>query len=832
MKKYKIAFVKFGGLSAGGTERWLQMMAANVSRSKFEIDYYYCDAAPYIGSDYKHADTDAYRKKYMEEHGVNLVKFHVGAKDITKPRHPWVDTNFWEVFDGSKYDLVQTAKAGHSEYPYVEMKNKVVEYVALSGMVDHSPNIVKTIHISHWSKDAWVKVGGNPAHAEVIYIPVEEPCTQDTFRDEMNIPDDAIVCGFHQRNNDNIASNIQLAAIHRLSAPKVHTVVLGGGEPYRRQARQLGMRNIHFLPHTGNQYIISKFLNTLDIYSHGRSDGETFGTVLAEAMIHGKPCISHYVKQGANAMPETIGPAGYVVGAQDDRSLLYGLLSRVNNRTMIIREYSGVLELLVSDKDRREELGRVGRNYAMNNYSIRKCVNRLEEIWMKFLEPVHRSVPGDIRLRTLSKSDVHIYEEVVEKDEYRLKDAQRHLGINNPKVFDFGGYIGTFSLKTFAVFKDAKVYVFEGNTKAVDCLRHNLKEKVELGTCIIDNVVIGESKTEKTLTFCFHRRNPGGSWFVNQENVDTLTIDRNEYEVTRKLYKVESLSSLCNQYGVPDILRIDIEGAESKIFAEQSKRYLKDISYICMEWHGTENLKSILGVIEKSHVVIFNSPYPHGESGMLYAYKSDRVSRKYDIKSYVAHNEDYTNFYTIEKVRKSFEKYEKQNLFRICGYEKMITRYPGVRGVHIDIGAGCGWLAKKTSAYFGKVIAIEPSVAAIIMAKEITRGCKNIDFVISDAITALGILAPDSPVFFTTSTVFAHLEVGYLNDLLGLLNNMPTGSIFVFDEPYGCELNEEGWCVRPEEWWTEKLPDWHLKFSGKRIPKRSYWKGLNGVKVI
>ena len=32
MKKIRVAFVKFGGLAAGGTERWLQMMAANQPR--------------------------------------------------------------------------------------------------------------------------------------------------------------------------------------------------------------------------------------------------------------------------------------------------------------------------------------------------------------------------------------------------------------------------------------------------------------------------------------------------------------------------------------------------------------------------------------------------------------------------------------------------------------------------------------------------------------------------------------------------------------------------------------------------------------------------------
>lgn len=66
-RKLRVAFVKFGGLSAGGTERWMQMMAANLPRDEFEIDYYYCDAAPYVGSSYQHAQTDPERLRYIAD---------------------------------------------------------------------------------------------------------------------------------------------------------------------------------------------------------------------------------------------------------------------------------------------------------------------------------------------------------------------------------------------------------------------------------------------------------------------------------------------------------------------------------------------------------------------------------------------------------------------------------------------------------------------------------------------------------------------------------------------------------------------------------------------
>ena len=59
--KINIAFIKYGGLSAGGSERWLQYIAGNLDKNLFNIDYFYCDASPYLGSDYKHPDTDKNR---------------------------------------------------------------------------------------------------------------------------------------------------------------------------------------------------------------------------------------------------------------------------------------------------------------------------------------------------------------------------------------------------------------------------------------------------------------------------------------------------------------------------------------------------------------------------------------------------------------------------------------------------------------------------------------------------------------------------------------------------------------------------------------------------
>src|SRR5437762_1463345 len=103
--KIRLAIIKFGGMGIGGSELRLQIIAKHLPKDQFEVDYYYCDSAPYIGSDYQHGDTDPERVRYLEDSGVRLVKFHVEAKDITKPAHDWVGTNFWDVFKPTKYDL-------------------------------------------------------------------------------------------------------------------------------------------------------------------------------------------------------------------------------------------------------------------------------------------------------------------------------------------------------------------------------------------------------------------------------------------------------------------------------------------------------------------------------------------------------------------------------------------------------------------------------------------------------------------------------------------------------------------------------------------------------
>ena len=326
-KKIKIAFVKFGGLCAGGTEKAFQTIAANLPKKKFEVDFYYCDAAPYIGSDYKHPDTDLHRKKYLEDKGINLIKFDVGFKNVATPTHDWVSTNFWDVFDESKYDIIQTARAGHSEYPFTKLnKTPIVDLITLPGMAENKANVYKSVHISEYQADTWVKAGGDRSVVQIIplfdeLLPLTDK-KRNNFRSELGIGEDVFVYGLHQRDDNGIFSQVPLQCfkyiedvVAKEQNKKVAFVLLGGGSNYQLQAQQAQLKNFYHLPSSGDPLVIDKFLNTLDAYAHGRADGETFSMSIAEAMYHGLPIVSHVA--AATGHIETIGDGGLVADSLD-----------------------------------------------------------------------------------------------------------------------------------------------------------------------------------------------------------------------------------------------------------------------------------------------------------------------------------------------------------------------------------------------------------------------------------------------------------------------------------------------------------------------------------
>ena len=317
MKKIKVAFIKFGGMANGGTEKYLQTIAAHLPKDEFNVDFFYCDAAPYIGSDFKHLDTDASRVEYCKSHGVNLKKFKVEYKDVTKSTHDWVNTDFWEHFNEEDYDVIQTGRSGHPEYPFTMInKTPIIDSIHLAGMGEDKANVYKTVLISEEQKSKWIAAGGSPTRGEIIPVPVEIPdYNQSSYLEEFGWKD-KFVFGMHQRNDMHIFSSIPLEAYEEIQNDDTAFLILGGCSNYRKQAKDYKLKNVKFLDTTSDISLIHKFLNTLNVYAHGRSDGEQCSSSIIEGMSHSLPMISHTA--ASMGQKEQIGNAGKVVEGYED----------------------------------------------------------------------------------------------------------------------------------------------------------------------------------------------------------------------------------------------------------------------------------------------------------------------------------------------------------------------------------------------------------------------------------------------------------------------------------------------------------------------------------
>lgn len=389
MSKIRIAFIKYCGLSSGGTEKFLQTIAANLDKTKYTVDYYYTESVPFIGSNHRHNGTDDVRRRYLIEHDVNLIEISLEAVDLTKHTYPWVNTNFFELFDEDRYDLVQTGRGGYPEFPFSKIKTvPIIDSLHLLAGVDNQYNIARVMHITNWSRRIWENKGGDWLRSVVISHPVEMAKTEvHSLRDKLQIPKNRVICGFHQRNDESIFSPYPLEAYALCETENTHFIILGGSRKHRDQAEDLNIKNITFLDYTSDQNLIYDFLSTLDLYVHGRADGEVNSTAMAEAMYFGLPILSH-TSSTNNGHVECIGDAGFV--AHD------------------IAEYKNKLSQWLSNSSQRHALRERAILRFKEKYELDNQMKRIVAIYEDVLE---NPFPHPIRrhLSTLKLRRIFVY---------------------------------------------------------------------------------------------------------------------------------------------------------------------------------------------------------------------------------------------------------------------------------------------------------------------------------------------------------------------------------------------------------------------------------------
>lgn len=359
--KIRIAFVKYAGLTAGGSEKLAQIIAAFLPKDRFVVDFFSCDPAPLLGANISQLPSSQERIKFLEDNGVNIIKFNVGAKDLRTYTVDWLNTDFWKVFNENNYDLIQTSRSGHKEYPFYKIhKTPIIDIINLNAGVDNQYNISRVLHLCNWAANRWTKKGGDGSRVRLISLPIWVPEKEfSDYKLELNLVN-KFVFGFHQRPDNNIFSDMPLNAYRLIENQNTAFVVLGGGDEYKKQAKELDLKNIYFLPATGDQETVYKFLNSLNVFAHGRKDGEVNSQAMAEAMYFGLPIISH-PSQVNNGHVECIGSAGVVVDSAE--------------------EYAEEMQKLLSDEGYYQEKHKAAKERFMVKYELRAQMRNIINIY-------------------------------------------------------------------------------------------------------------------------------------------------------------------------------------------------------------------------------------------------------------------------------------------------------------------------------------------------------------------------------------------------------------------------------------------------------------------
>ena len=185
--------------------------------------------------------------------------------------------------------------------------------------------------------------------------------------------------------------------------------------------------------------------------------------------------------------------------------------------------------------------------------------------------------------------------------------------------------------------------------------------------------------------------------------------------------------------------------------------------------------------------------------------------------SFNQHNQNYVLDDAFQKEKKAHEDHNSNNFEFL--YKSDIPHGDALDEhkltVGVDIGSGTGWFANYLveQRSYKKVYAIEPSEAAIEIAKKIYPDNKKVKYINGFAEEQISKLKLTKPTFFSTMCVLAHLEDEDVINVLNAINKVaPEGSILACSEPWGNTYNRQCWNIRPPEWWVSNLVNWEYEF--------------------
>jgi glycosyltransferase involved in cell wall biosynthesis len=362
------------GFGLGGTERTAEIFCRYLDRTRFDPWVAGLLFQPPRGEAWKTSllsqmgvERYAVRAKEWAGHNARLARFQslLGKEKV-------LASGDWQVLRvkilESRPDILHVHYSGNSEPPIADKAISAQVPCIITTNVFSNANtsprhdrVSKVLFVSNYlmGQAAWIN---HDPRCAVLYNPIEKPEATEDLRAELGLAKTDFVVGRVGRPADSIHHPIALQAYKEIETPHTVFLALAPSRSLLEQARNLGLKRFIPLEPTTDGHFLSRLYLTFDVLAHARRDGETFGCNIAEAMIHGKPVISHRSQQ-ANAQEEIIGDTGFVCGEED------------------VDQYAAHLRRFRDDTPFRIERGALAKKRALEHFEAEKVTRSLEEVY-------------------------------------------------------------------------------------------------------------------------------------------------------------------------------------------------------------------------------------------------------------------------------------------------------------------------------------------------------------------------------------------------------------------------------------------------------------------
>lgn len=360
--KPKILFYDLAGLSFGGTQKFLQILAKYLNKDLFDVYFMY--------SSKRAAD----RLGYLEGSGVKFIDF---TFDYIQKKLPFyiqgMRPHIFDAVKENRIDLLIVAGAGYPEFPAANLTKLPIVYINIFGSVNPQSNIKKYLCISDYltGRVSSVLRGRD---VETFYIQSEGPDAKALergrfLRSSLGLKDEVMVFGRIGRPDDNIFDPIGIEAFKSIlkKYPEACYLIMAPPPILEAKVRSEGIPNVFFVPPSGKEDDIWAFHNAIDVLAHFRYDGETMGLNIAESMLCGKPIITHKSRIW-NAHLEYL----------DDS---FSRIAELDN----VSQYAQFMELFIKFKKqgKLQEIGEKAKQKAESLFLIKNNINKFEKCLQK-----------------------------------------------------------------------------------------------------------------------------------------------------------------------------------------------------------------------------------------------------------------------------------------------------------------------------------------------------------------------------------------------------------------------------------------------------------------